>query len=118
MPVMAAMSAGWAWRIEGSIRKDNGGERDRTGRRNNAFFLLCPASSVVCALKKSPGQPAGAQDANCAWASAAIAEKAQHEQEQVDEVEIERQRAHHGFAAYNGAVFLRNIHFLDLLGVP
>src|SRR5436190_10803501 len=119
---MTATSAGWAWRIEGSIRKDKE-DRDTeqgTGNRNNAFFLLCPASSVrLCSeTKKAPAKWPGHANANCAWGLAAIAEKAQHEQEKVDEVEIERQRAHHGLAAYDGAVLLRYIHFLDLLGVP
>src|SRR6266487_4581601 len=51
-------------------------------------------------------------------ASAAVAEEAQHEQEQVDEVEIERQRAHDGLAADDGAVLHRVEHLLDLLRVP
>src|SRR5215813_14052483 len=50
--------------------------------------------------------------------SATVAEEAQQEQEQVDEVEIERERAHHRLAADDGAVFHRVIHFLDPLGVP
>src|SRR6185295_17238164 len=49
--------------------------------------------------------------------SAAVADEAQHEQEQVDVVEIERERAHHGFAAGDGAVILHVVHFLDLLGI-
>ena len=50
--------------------------------------------------------------------SAAIAEEAQHEKEQVDEVEIERQRPHHGLATDDRAVLHRIIHFLDALRVP
>src|SRR5215831_9149981 len=50
--------------------------------------------------------------------SATVAEEAQQEQEQVDEVEIERERAHHRLAADDGAVFHRVKHLLDPLCVP
>src|ERR1700687_1985661 len=56
--------------------------------------------------------------AKIAWASAAVAEQPQQHHEHVDEVEIERQRAHHCLAARPGAVLLGIEHFLDLLGVP
>ena len=50
--------------------------------------------------------------------SAAVAEEAQHEQEQVDEVEVERERTHHRLAGRDRAVLVHVIHLLDLLGVP
>ena len=48
----------------------------------------------------------------------AIADQAQQHEEQVDEVEIERQRAHHGLAASRVHIVRRVVHLLDLLGVP
>src|SRR3954467_10035741 len=50
--------------------------------------------------------------------SAPVAEQAQHHQEQVDEVEVERERAHHSLAATDGAVIVRAVHLLDPLRVP
>jgi CO/xanthine dehydrogenase Mo-binding subunit len=50
--------------------------------------------------------------------SATIAEEAQQEYEDVDEVEIERKRAHYRFAADDRAVLHRVVHFLDTLRVP
>src|SRR5579871_6368653 len=51
-------------------------------------------------------------------ASAAVAHEAQQEQEQVDEVEIERQGAHHRLPAGDSAVIHRAVHLLDPLRVP
>src|SRR6266436_4015003 len=114
---MAARSPSCAGRMNGSI---NG----RTGRRTKeeimAVFFICPLSSVGCRPKqRRPGRMTGAlANANYVIGSAAIAEEAQHEQEQVDEVEVERQRAHHGLAADNGSVLHRIVHLLDALRVP
>src|SRR5664279_90972 len=45
------------------------------------------------------------------------AEQAKQHQEKVDEVEVERQRAHHRLAAGNRAVVVGRVHRLDLLRV-
>ncbi len=50
--------------------------------------------------------------------SSPIPEEAKHEQEQVNEVEIELQCAHHGLAACGNPVLHRVVHFLDPLGIP
>src|SRR5262249_25239414 len=50
------------------------------------------------------------------WSTPA-AEQAQKHHEQVDEVEIERQRAHHGLAARDRPVVHGIVHLLDLLGI-
>src|ERR1044071_5953445 len=49
---------------------------------------------------------------------AAVADKAQQEQEQVDEVEIEREGAHHRLAAGDRAVVADIVHLLDALSIP
>ena len=53
----------------------------------------------------------------CLLRSAAVAEQPQQHQEQVDEVEIEPQRAHDRLAAGDGAVVHRAVHLLDVLRV-
>src|SRR5262245_17718905 len=50
--------------------------------------------------------------------SAPVAEQPQQHHEQVDEVEIERQRTHHGLAASDRSVVHGIIHLLDLLRIP
>src|SRR4051812_37733500 len=74
--------------------------------------------SSVLGIKNAPAMSRGAELRFRSDTSAAIAEEAQHEQEQVDEVEVERERAHDGLAADGGAVLLRVEHFLDLLRIP
>ena len=49
---------------------------------------------------------------------ASVSQEAKQEQEQVDEVEVKLQRAHHNLAARHGPVLHRAVHFLDALGVP
>src|SRR5262249_58015523 len=68
--------------------------------------------------KKAPGGEPGARSRAFACCSAPVAEQAEQHQEQVDEVEVEGQRAHHGLAAGDGAVIHRAVHLLDLLRVP
>src|ERR1700690_1360732 len=46
-----------------------------------------------------------------------VAHQAEQHQEQVDEVEVERQRAHHRLAARDRAVVADVVEFLDLLRV-
>ena len=53
----------------------------------------------------------------CLLRSAAVAEQPQQHQEQVDEVEIEPQRAHDRLAAGDGTVVHRAVHLLDVLRV-
>src|SRR5438270_11199214 len=66
---------------------------------------------------KRPGvEPGRCNGQSVPCASAAVAEEAQQEEEQVDEVEVKRKRTHHRFAADDGAVFHRMLHLLDPLG--
>src|SRR6266498_686055 len=67
---------------------------------------------------KAPRTSRGASSHEHLGPSAPIARQAQQHQEQVDEVEIERQRPHHHFAAADGAVVHGVVHLLDLLGIP
>jgi hypothetical protein len=48
---------------------------------------------------------------------ASAAHQAQHHHEQVDEVQVERQRAHHGLAAGRSGVIAAIVHPLDPLGI-
>jgi hypothetical protein len=48
---------------------------------------------------------------------ASAAHQAQHCHEQVDEVQVERQRAHHGLAAGRNGVIAAIVHPLDPLGI-
>src|SRR5258706_10090642 len=48
---------------------------------------------------------------------ASAAHQAQHHHEQVDEVEVERKRAHHGLAAGRSGVIAAVVHPLDPLGI-
>src|SRR6516165_12071523 len=66
---------------------------------------------------QTPRMRSGAFDRLCSDALAAIAEQPQQHQEQVDEVEIESERAHYGLAAADRAVVHRIVHFLDRLSV-
>src|SRR4029077_10196664 len=77
----------------------------------HAFYALVQPIPVT-----SPAFVPNAQVADTI--STAVAEQPQQHHEHVDEVEVERQRAHHCLAAGDGAVVLDIIHFLDLLGVP
>jgi hypothetical protein len=61
--------------------------------------------------------PAGGSRAGIAGTLASAAHQAQHHHEQVDEVEVERQRAHHGLAAGRSGVIAPVIHPLDPLGI-
>src|SRR5687767_830761 len=47
----------------------------------------------------------------------AVSKETQHEQEQVDEVEVERQRTHDRLAAGHFGTVCFVIHLLDLLGI-
>src|SRR5690242_9136449 len=63
----------------------------------------------------------GPTEANrrCAEALVALlAEQAEQHQEQIEEVEIERQRAHYGTLGLETLVHARVEAFLDLLGIP
>ena len=50
-------------------------------------------------------------------ALAPVASQTQQHHEQVDEIEVERQRAHHGLAARGNSVVARVVHPLDPLGI-
>src|SRR6185369_15228420 len=73
-----------------------------------------------------PGGPKGApgtfkivrQNRPDAWKSAAVAEQTQEEQEHVDEVEIQRQRAENDRLARKIATLDLVIHQLQLLRIP
>src|SRR6266568_5837876 len=64
---------------------------------------------------RAPRREAGALGRCRSGGSTPVAEQAQQHEEQVDEVEIERERAHHRLAAPDGAVVHRVVHFLDAL---
>src|SRR5262245_62047082 len=98
---MAGISAGVAGRMASVMAAD----------------VSC-ANLPGCRNKKTPGLKPGRSLQSLRWRLAAIAEEAQQEQEQVDEVEIERESAHHCLAAGDSAVIVHAVHFLDLLGVP
>src|SRR4051812_17102477 len=57
---------------------------------------------------------AGAPD----WLAPIVAHDAQQEQEDVDEVEIELQRTHHGILGQHVATKGGRVAVLDLLGIP
>src|ERR1700722_18563468 len=97
MRVMAAMSPGPAARMLTSLI---------------AYGEISPIRK-----EKAPERGSGASRFHTRC-SAPVAEQPQQHHEQVDEVEIERQRAHHRLAAGDGAVVHRAIHFLDPLRVP
>src|SRR5829696_7921322 len=74
--------------------------------------------------KKTPRRGAGAWISRevCfgltpCYGLAPVADQAQQHHEQVDEVEVERQRAHHGLAAERAVVIHRAVHLLDALGI-
>jgi hypothetical protein len=56
--------------------------------------------------RRNARRPGGVQRFKMGWASAAAPKQPQQHHEQVDEVEVERQRAHHHLAAGDGAVIL------------
>ena len=60
---------------------------------------------------------AGGSCARIARTLASAAHQAQHHHEQIDEVEVERQRAHHGLAAGRSGVIAGVVHPLDPLGI-
>src|SRR6516164_4897041 len=68
------------------------------------------ASALPCGRRKSP--------AIRAWLSAAVTHQLKQAREQVDEVEIEAQRAHDRLAAGHRTIIGHAVHFLDLLRVP
>src|SRR5580704_13428057 len=115
MAVMAAMSRGSAGRMDGSMI---GGSVITEKRNNGRLFFVCQSVSSILCCKKSPGGGRGFGNQLAPEFSTAIAEEAQHEQEQVDEVEIERQCPHHRLAADDGTILLRIVHLLDPLRVP
>src|SRR6266853_97087 len=99
MAVMAGMSAAVAARI-----------------RRLMHHAIAPPRAA-CHAKKAPRDDPGRSywtDLAVSRRSAAVAEQTQQEQEHVDEVEVERERAHHGLASRDGAVVHRVVHFLDL----
>src|ERR1700751_5718101 len=67
--------------------------------------------------KETPRRGAGASMLSSAVWSAAVAEQAQQHEEQVDEVEVETQRAHHRLAAGDATVVVDVVHLLDALRV-
>src|ERR1700730_7979875 len=100
---MAAMSRSSAGRMRGMAGK----------QRALASAGIEPALSQT----KRPGERPG-RVASAVSGLTAVAEEPKEEHEQVDEVEIERQRAHYSLAADNRAVIHRVIHVLDALGIP
>src|SRR5262245_65089838 len=84
---------------------------DYRGRRPNISsrsLAARPPSHPRSEKKNAPARASrGAGSPIRCGGSAAIAEEAQQEQEQVDEVEVERQRAHDSLAADDGAVLHR-----------
>src|SRR3974377_720157 len=72
---------------------------------------------AAAAANKTPRLSAGA---SCSpfWRLAPVAQEAQQEQEQVDKIEVERQRPHHRLAANEGTVVRGRVHLLDPLRIP
>jgi hypothetical protein len=60
---------------------------------------LCEATAQKSRTLFPRARPAGGSRAGVARTLASAAHQAQHHHEQVDEVEVERQCAHHGLAA-------------------
>src|SRR5215468_704475 len=83
--------------------------RNPAGREASNEMRATEAAARTKSLKRSqdPGDPL-----------AAVAHKLEQEREHVDEVEVEAERPHHGFAARRRAVVHRIVEFLDLLGIP
>src|SRR4029079_11504428 len=67
--------------------------------------------------KKTPQGGPGAFQQTLLPRSATVAEEPKQHEEEVDEVQIEPQRAHHRLAAGDGAVVHRAVHLLDVLRV-
>src|ERR1044072_2114685 len=85
----------------------------RRGRRPS------PSSAATCAeRRKGPASPPGPSVWSLCSTLVPVAHEAQQEQEHVDEVEIERQRAHDLRLAVKIGAGDREVHALDLLGVP
>src|SRR5580700_9328177 len=97
MRVMAPMSAGTAARMAISLMGGGGNGYPKTTapRRSGRGAYPCGSDH-----------------------SAAITEQLEQHREHVDEIQIERQRAHDGLAARDGAVVVHIVHFLDPLRVP
>ena len=74
------------------------------------FGMMLPKTK---APRRSPGRFAN----SALQCLAPVAEQAQQHQEQVDEVEVERQRAHDSLAPRDRAVIVGAVHLLDLLRV-
>src|SRR3974377_293183 len=72
---------------------------------------------AAAASNKTPPLSAGA---SCSpfWRLAPVAQEAQQEQEQVDKIEVERQRPHHRLAADEGTAVRGRVHLLDPLRIP
>src|ERR687888_529110 len=114
MRVIAARSRGWARRMGMAVINEWA-----NGADGNNSCLVTALSGPPCKRDGAPASRRGAALLNRRYArSATVAEEAQQEQEQVDEVEVERERAHHSLAADDGAVLHRVIHLFDALGVP
>src|SRR5262249_43766217 len=113
MRVIAARSRGWAGRM-GMAGMDQTTDAD-DGRIARPWSAVRLRRANATAPRLIAGAP---EFQSPCGRSATVAEEAQQEQEQVDEVEIERERAHHRLAAHDSAVLHRVIHLLDPLGVP
>src|SRR6266566_2937680 len=103
MRVIAARSRASAGLIETlGMEADDGGQMPE--ERNDSPSVLCRLSST--GHKKAPRLIAGAPRSKLQLNPdlAPVAQQPQQEQEQVDEVEIEGECAHHGLAADEGAV--------------
>src|SRR5262245_17525657 len=81
-----------------------------------AAWLMPGNTAAVAANEK--GGPKAARSLSFMPVSATVAEELQQEGEQVDEVEVELERAHDGLAAGDHVVVAREIHLLDALRVP
>src|SRR5690349_18076432 len=106
MRVMAGMSAGSAERMAATMIATPDSRPGARARR-----------AWAGRKRQRPGGPG-----RCAQSkrldSASVAQESQHEQEEVDEVQVERERAHHRLAADDRAILHRVIHLLDTLRVP
>src|ERR1700712_4632325 len=93
-------------------------------RRTNGMGFRSSSMGVTSAIKASSrrkgnkkGDPKAALMVACSNLLLAASHKLQQEHEQVDEVEVERQRAHDRLAPCNGCVIGFEVHFLDPLRV-
>src|SRR5260370_436814 len=72
---------------------------------------------MKCALQ-SPEARTKELERSGNWSLAAIAHKLKQEREHVEEVEIEAERPHDGFATRGSAIVHRIVEFLNLLRIP